>query len=483
MSRINHPSVVRVLDIDDGKSGHYCYSIDFIDGDNLHTICRAGRLPAHTALSIIMRLASAVAACHAGGLIHGDIKPQNIVVDRQGIPYLTDFDFVTLADAAVYSQTTAPGTFGFMAPEVMAGNAVQVQSDIYSLGVTAIFSLRGRDFVHGVDLHAQIGVLPCSSGAKAVLNRAIAREPGERQRSMEEFACEFEQACRVSNGWMLRRKRGRLARTGAVAVFSAVLVTGERGFHTSPTSMPPDDCPQGMTGIPGGELPLSTGGSVTIDPFCLDTLEVTMSQYQGCVDLLGCTKLEETVTKELEYSRFCNPLSDPGKSDHPVNCVSWYTGRNYCAKQGYRLPSEHEFEWASRGGDLARDYPWPLADSGQIYSGHEFPRASLVNGCGSECKKGFAELWKPSWRVMYEDDDGHAQTAPVGSYPAAPLGPYDLAGNIMEWTSSERDNGYVLKGGSWYHTDAAKMRASGASIYPPGFRLNYFGFRCARDAL
>lgn len=477
MRSVDHPSIVRVLDIDNGASGYHCYAMQFIDGDDLHKLCKAGRISARSALSIIVRLAGAVAACHASGLIHGDIKPKNVVVDRQGIPYLADFDFVTLVDAAVQSQATTPGTFGFMAPEALSGRGVRVQSDIYSLGVTAIFSLRGRDFGPGDDLRAQIAGLPCSPATKAVLARATAREPGERQPTMEAFRRELER----SRAPGLRRRADRLTRSaGALAVCcGAVLVTGERGLNLA-TSLP-ETCPPGMIGIPGGELPLSRGGSITIDPFCLDTYEVTMAQHQECVASRGCTKLEETVTKEREYSRFCNHAWDETRLDHPVNCASWYTARDYCAKSGHRLPSEHEFEWASRGGELAHEFPWPRVDSGQSYVGSEFPRAALVNGCGTECEKGFADLWKADWRVMYEEDDGHAQTAPVGSYPAAPLGPFDLAGNIMEWTSSGRENGYVLKGGSWFHTDALKMRASGYSIYPPSFRLYYFGFRCASD--
>lgn len=172
--------------------------------------------------------------------------------------------------------------------------------------------------------------------------------------------------------------------------------------------------------------------NVTLDAFCMDLHEVTASQYKACADIGKCKRAPKEVdwpkitdNERALYSPLCT-FDDPTKTNHPINCVTWEMADNYCAVNGGRLPTEAEWEFATRGPD-GRVYPW----------GDEPPTAEYLNACGSEC-----EAWGKKNNVplpaLYDGDDGYPATAPVGSFPKgrSRFGPYDVVGNVWEWTST-----------------------------------------------
>ncbi len=106
-----------------------------------------------------------------------------------------------------------------------------------------------------------------------------------------------------------------------------------------------------------------------------------------------------------------NPSQFPG-AELPVDSVAWEDARDYCKKQGYRLPTEAEWEFAARGGTKS-EYHW-----GNEVSGKE------GNFCDSECDLNSRDASK---------NDGFKNTAPVGSFPPNAFGLYDMAGNVSEW--------------------------------------------------
>ena len=106
-----------------------------------------------------------------------------------------------------------------------------------------------------------------------------------------------------------------------------------------------------------------------------------------------------------------NPSQFPG-GELPVESVGWEHARNYCKKQGYRLPTEAEWEFAARGG-AKTEYYW-----GNKVTGKE------ANFCDSECDLNSRDIkWK----------DGYKNTSPVGSFPPNAYGLFDMSGNVSEW--------------------------------------------------
>jgi formylglycine-generating enzyme required for sulfatase activity len=235
-------------------------------------------------------------------------------------------------------------------------------------------------------------------------------------------------------------------------------------------------CPAGMAALPGGTFQMGDRGDiVSVQPFCMDVTEVTVSAFEMCISMGGCTAPYSYLANDSSLTnRSCN-YKRPGSGNHPINCVTWDQAAAYCGWASKRLPSEEEWEWASRGASDGRTYPW----------GEAAPSPDRVNACGPECVSWVKENLKLVETAMYASSDGWPTTAPVGSFPrgATPQGLQDMAGNVWEWTASNyRDSfGRVLRGGSWMHGDASNLRAGDRNpIGPRLFEDGALGFRCAR---
>ncbi|HUW11295.1 MAG TPA: SUMF1/EgtB/PvdO family nonheme iron enzyme [Anaerolineae bacterium] len=186
-----------------------------------------------------------------------------------------------------------------------------------------------------------------------------------------------------------------------------------------------------------------------LDTFYIDAYEVANTQYGACVQAGACRSPRETSSESRDYyygnSRYEN---------YPVIHISWYDADDYCQWAGKRLPTTEEWEKAARGSD-GRLFPW----------GNQFD-ARKLNYCDANC------------RYRYRDEafnDGHADTAPVGSYTSgrSPHGAYDMAGNVSEWVAEK-----IVRGGSW-SSAAVYPRAAAWWSHDPGEGDNNIGFRCA----
>jgi formylglycine-generating enzyme required for sulfatase activity/serine/threonine protein kinase len=262
-------------------------------------------------------------------------------------------------------------------------------------------------------------------------------------------------------------------------------------------------CPADMVQIPAGQFFMGSDKkdampnegpthNVKLDSFCMDLHEVTAKQYKECsnngkcrragteVDWPGITPQDRKI-----YSTLCT-ADDPNKQDHPINCVSWDMASTYCKAQDRRLPTEAEWEYATRGPD-GRVYPW----------GDEDPTPQHLNACGSECvawgKANGTEL-----QSLYSGDDGYPTTAPVGKFPAGKsrFGPFDVVGNVWEWaadwsgpykgldstnpTGPEKGDKRVIRGGAWNGSFASWLRPSFRYAQAPKALSHGIGFRCAR---
>ncbi|WP_437971095.1 protein kinase [Sorangium sp. So ce260] len=147
LARLRHESVVVLLDhgvLDDGRS----YMVtEFVAGEQLAARARRGEEPMRLeeAVDIIWRIAEALAYVHAQGLVHGDIKPSNIVLTAAGRPVLLDFGLAApIAATSPTSPDTLVGTPMYMAPEIVRGEARGPAVDVFSLGVVAYELLCGR---------------------------------------------------------------------------------------------------------------------------------------------------------------------------------------------------------------------------------------------------------------------------------------------------------------------------------------------------
>ena len=135
-SRVTHPNVLRVFDLGE-SDGIRFLTMQFVDGRDLSTILKKqGKLPTERLVKIFRQVAEGLKAAHDQGVIHRDLKPQNIMVDAQDHVYVTDFGLAKGAGQSGMTQTGAViGTPFYMSPEQVRGEAVTPQSDIFAIGV------------------------------------------------------------------------------------------------------------------------------------------------------------------------------------------------------------------------------------------------------------------------------------------------------------------------------------------------------------
>ena len=224
---------------------------------------------------------------------------------------------------------------------------------------------------------------------------------------------------------------------------------------------------EGMIEIPEGPFVMGSdqGASdespphrVELSTFWFDKFEVTAAAYQECVDTGGCT--------QSNGGSGCN-TGNPGRADHPINCVTWEQAQSYCIREDKRLPTEAEWEKAARGLD-GRRFVW----------GEEFPSRDRMN---------------------YGDQIG--STTPIGTYPTGVsyYGAHNMGGNVHEWTADFFDGNYyassperdppgpatgalrVVRGASWsVGVPLEVLTATVRQAFQPTTSDKSLGFRCAR---
>lgn len=208
VAQLSHPNIVTV--IDRGEDGGRQYIVfEYIDGENLKDlVVRRGRLPARDALELGLQVARGLAFAHEHGLVHRDVKPQNVLLNGDGQAKVTDFGIARTLDVDGVTQTgTVLGTSNYIAPEQASGEPVDAHTDVYSLGVVLYELLvgdvpfPGENFVAVALKHVNQPAPSVLDARKdvpvrvaAAVDRALEKDPEHRFPTMDAFAAELE-AC------------------------------------------------------------------------------------------------------------------------------------------------------------------------------------------------------------------------------------------------------------------------------------------------
>ncbi len=138
-----HPNIVNVYDVGEDQ-GIYYIVMELIEGITLKKyIEKKGKLPAKDAISIAIQVAQGIEAAHNNHIVHRDIKPQNIIISREGKVKVTDFGIARAASANTINSN-AMGSVHYISPEQARGGYIDEKSDIYSLGITLYEMITGR---------------------------------------------------------------------------------------------------------------------------------------------------------------------------------------------------------------------------------------------------------------------------------------------------------------------------------------------------
>jgi predicted Ser/Thr protein kinase len=206
LARVNHPNILHVYDFgEENALGVYFMTMEFVDGSDLTELLnRRGRLGEVECLEIIRQSALGLDCAAQRGIIHRDIKPDNLMLTKDGICKVSDFGLATDVHHATeegdVSRTSRVGTPAFMSPEQCQGGKVDVRSDMYSLGCSAFVALAGRlpfQADSPFELMLQHRTFPVPSlraevpdldpEVEGLVHRMMAKRPGERFSSMAEL--------------------------------------------------------------------------------------------------------------------------------------------------------------------------------------------------------------------------------------------------------------------------------------------------------
>jgi len=159
VSRLGHPDVVQVLDTDVAEDGSPFLVMELLDGESLgQRIDRTDSVPVHELLGIAGALLDVLRVAHERGIIHRDIKPDNLFITRDGRLKVLDFGIARMREGlnGVHTRAGAVlGTTAFMAPEQIMGGAIDGRADLFALGAT-MFRILARRKIHEADSEAEL---------------------------------------------------------------------------------------------------------------------------------------------------------------------------------------------------------------------------------------------------------------------------------------------------------------------------------------
>lgn len=202
-AKLDDPRVVAVYEVGEDKGVPFIV-LQWVEGEGLDArVKRLGSLPPPEALAIIRETVTALRAAHAAGLVHCDVKPANILVDRRGAVKLADFGIARQAGSALGAGETVSGSFHFMAPEQALGAPPDPRADLYAVGSTWYYALTGQMLFPGRAMDALLRhreepppdvrrLRPeVTEKTSALIRRLLAKDPAERPQTADAVLVEM----------------------------------------------------------------------------------------------------------------------------------------------------------------------------------------------------------------------------------------------------------------------------------------------------
>jgi eukaryotic-like serine/threonine-protein kinase len=206
---LNHPNIVSIYDRGEAEDTYYI-AMEYLDGRTLkELIVGHGQAPVRVAVEYARQILSALRFAHRHGIVHRDIKPHNVLVDREGRVKVTDFGIARAGTSQMTETGSIVGTAQYLSPEQARGGEVDQRSDLYSLGVVLYELLTGKTPFEG-ETPVEIAMKHLSNTPQTpselrsdippeldmVILRALAKDPDDRYQSADEMEGDLDRVAR-----------------------------------------------------------------------------------------------------------------------------------------------------------------------------------------------------------------------------------------------------------------------------------------------
>jgi formylglycine-generating enzyme required for sulfatase activity len=467
---------------------------------------RSGQIPLKHVIELLRPVAAALDYAHVRGVLHRDVKPDNILVQTEPHFEVTLIDFGLAATIRstmtrfTQASSDTRGTRPYMSPEQLRGNSLQWdgRTDQYSLAVVAYELLGGYLPFETEDgfalmyavLHEQVAPIEtCSDAVNQVLSRGLGKERAERYENCTNFINSFTATTTAFSSVSVIETTALQPRMPTPVVAQSLSLANKSAGEASAKSfvnsigmklvrIPAGTFLMGSPASEAGHYDNETQHHVTLTrDFYLGTTVVTQGEYE---QVMG-----------MNPSYFSAGGGGRGKingmytSRFPVEQVSWGDAVEYCrrlsalatehaAGRVYRLPTEAEWEYACRAGTATPFHFGSQLTSRQANFNGNHPYGITTTGPYLE------------------------RTATVGSYGCNGYGLFDMHGNVWEWCSdwygdytapaqvdplgAAAGSGRVNRGGGWSNY-ARDCRSALRGRNTPGNRDDNLGFRVALSSV
>jgi serine/threonine-protein kinase len=482
---IEHENIIRIHDYGE-EQGRPFIVMEFLVGEDLrHAIRDKHAGDVANRLRIALDIARALEYIHSQKIIHRDIKPDNVHIDRSGKVKLMDFGIAKAEGLHLTRTGFAVGTPYYMSPEQVRGEPATDSMDIYAFGILLFELLTGQKPVEGDTLERLFFAIlneplkpgpMVEAGAPApivdLVLRCTAKRPEGRPRSFTEVIAELERVTRKEAAPAPPVARRPVALIGVVIAGVVLAAAAAVYFVTrgSPKPPAPITAPAPVKKELATVLETETGQMVLVSagPF--------LAGEDRHSESLPAFYIDRTEVPNSAYARFCQakqrPLPPGFAADHPdypVVGITFVDAQEFAKWAGKRLPTALEWEKAARGID-GRSFPWGNeADPGRANTA-ERQAGLLPVSTFSVGESPFRTLNMTGNVWEFVDDLKTPSAQAVRSFAA-----------ILKPPPTATEPWYVIRGGSFKRPLADGVAYEWTSI-PARFSAQDIGFRCAKNA-
>lgn len=313
---ITHENVVRIYDFGEMK-GIKFISMQYIDGENLaELIHSSGTLSIETAIKIARQICRGMKAAHKQNIIHRDVKPQNIMIDKNGKVFITDFGLAkSLEDAGLSMSGIVMGTPQYLSPEQAMGERADQRSDIYMLGIIMYEMLTGKELFFSETvigyLQKHIQQKPTSPSTlnllippffEKIILKCLEKEKSKRYRDVDELLRDLHKE-KVASGTIFLSARSRRI-LKYIALTSLIVIAVAASFYYFFLRKP---------GPPSGPLIEDNRKSVAVMPFAISAGKKELGHWRETFqDLLNTELCQSKYFRVLSGRRLYEILKEMG---------------------------------------------------------------------------------------------------------------------------------------------------------------------------